>query len=214
MNINPDGTVGIDLAALTEELGNVKHLPLAAQKATMQRIQIEGLLDMAVSLRTLAEEATLAMQGFDGLAALDTPEPTPAELDAERDFLVEGDLVHAVGSDIIAEVISLHVDQDEVYAVVDYQGVKSKEWQKNLVRLRGDERPNPDPLAEVILPNGDGEESEEFHPEIVAEGIADDLDDDFDGDDHSEAESALAKLRALEKAPAKKKSGVKKGKKP
>lgn len=230
------------------ELRNTSGSSLAETvvRRGQNEIQIATLLDIAESLRILAFEAASSMNGtttnYFGSAESGADDDTDPD-EAGRDFLVIGDLVHAIGSDIIAEVVGLGVDQDEVYALVEYEGVTAKEWKRNLVRLRGDERPGPDPKAEVDLDehaaagwveivesetplqgvatpaeavtlrtdaDEDGEEAVGGYE--LAEGMTDELDDDFAGDDHSDTESAIERLRKLEK-PAKKKTAAKKGKK-
>lgn len=224
MNTNPDGTVGIDLADLTLELDRAVRIENEQIRATtMRRIQIEACLDIAVSLRTLAAESALAMGQSEGqLGRLDhepdDDEPDDDEPDpGERDFLVVGDLVHILDDERVHEVLKVGVSEGESWAEVDDGGVV-RYWQRNLVRLRGDERPDPDPLAEVIIEPVSPEivaridALEAVEPEVVANGMIDDIDDEFEGDDFTETESALEKLRALEKKPAKK-AAPKKGKK-
>lgn len=211
MNTHPDGTVGIDLADLTLELDRAVRIENEQiRTTTMRRIQIEACLDIAVSLRTLAAESARAMlmeDYADGVAP--GPEPDDEPDPAERDFLVVGDLVHILDGEDVFEVLQVGTSEGESWAEINDGGIV-RYWQRNLVRLRGDERPDPDPLAEVIIdqafPTGHPEidAPEVVEPEVVANGMIDDIDDEFEGDDFTETESALEKLRALEKKPAKK----------
>lgn len=226
MNINEDGSVGIDLAQIATEIDGLKHNTNdGVFRRQMQRITAEINLDIAVSLRALAAEATLAMGDLDKLDGLGPINGDDAPEDPDdRDFLVEGDLVHHVDSLDVGVVVAVGVTEDEAYADVEWGSVV-RVWQRLLVRLRGDERPGPDPLAEVILADGkpasigaDGipilEDRIESEPAEVAVGMAEDLDDEFEGDDFTASESALEKLRKLEKKPAKKTAPKKKEKKP
>jgi len=215
MNINEDGTVGIDLAALAVELKGAPNIGNDRQRDdTFRRIQIEALLDIAVSLRTVALDAAIAMGEIPSVSAEPEGREFPDDgIEAERDFLVVGDLVHIRDEATVFEVIEVGVDQDERWARINDEGVV-KYWQRNLVRLTGDEGDQPDPLAEVVVAPDQfvGEGAHLAAPTTVAEGMADELDDEFQGDDFTAAESALERLKRLEKKPAKK-AAIKKEKK-
>jgi hypothetical protein len=189
----------------------------AGKRFMVARIAAAAQIDIAESLRVIAQEATLAMYGAaDTLSTFGgdiAPEP-------EEDPLVEGDVVQADGDGEPGVVKGFRFTEGEYFAEVEWADGSGGGYiaASRLSRLVGDEgeaalRGDLDesvPTADLV----DGEPPLRVDPVIVAEELADEIDDDFDGDEHADAESALAKLKANEAArKAAKKSGSKKGKK-
>lgn len=221
MNIyeeNEEGAIALDLDAAATELKATGHIQNdEVRRQRMAEISAAALLDIAGSLRVLANEAAAAMlpaasvEYFAGEGEDDS--------DGPRDFLLKGDLVRKLGDNEPGEVVGLGFDGDGAqYAVVAFSGVPFRLYVSSLVRLVGDEARD----LEVLEALADGEisdEEEAADPDLVdldAETIeladlVDDIDADFGDESHPAAESAVDVLRANEAArkAAKKKGGKK-----
>lgn len=170
-----------------------------------------ALLDVAYSLRSVGAEASLALLGS-GVLTGPEPEEEPAVDDPNRPLEV-GDLVHMLNDTEPGEVVAVLVTEDEPAADVAFaNGSSLRLFQRDLVRLRGDDGPDPEFVDEVARRVAAEASSESPAPAgaDAAEGYADDLDDDFEGDNFTEAASALDTLKANEAA---RKAAKKKGKK-
>lgn len=227
MNIyeeNEGLAVTIDLDAASAELkatGLIQND--GVRRSRMAEISAAALLDIAGSLRVLANEAAAAMlpaasvEYFGGDAGDESEEP--------RDFLLEGDLVHLVGETEPGEVVSLGFDGDgNVTAVVNFGDgdVRGPLYASSLVRMVGDEGRDRE-ILEALIEAGDDlageipDEEEAADPDLVdldAEpgpaDLVDDIDADFGGEAHPAAESAVDVLRANEAARKAAKKGKKK----
>lgn len=189
----------VDLRAAAHELkGSTSITNDVVRRQVVAEIQTAALLDIALSLRVVAAEARAAMPEF--VAEYAEPEPP-----AERDFLVEGDLVVVDGYDDPAEVVKLGVSEGAVWAeVVFASGADARVWGSTVHRLIDDER-DDDAMQEAIerIVNVVAEASAFTSAELEA-GIApvtleddvEDIDDDFEG----EATTALDTLKAAKKS--------------
>lgn len=218
MNIYDDESGDLDIAKAGDELRATRLITgETKQRARIAEITAAALLDIASSLRTVSLEAGAAM----GIVELPTIEPQPMP-EPVRDFLVVGDLVHIRDTDRVGTIGELGIDgEGELIAVVDFEGDDAPSltyYARQLERLIGDERPDPEP--HVSTPEEDAEMIDaDDEPELFAEpndpaDLVDDIDADFDGAQHPAAESAVDVLRANEaKRKAAKKSASKKGSK-
>ena len=224
-----EGAVAVDLDAATAELKATSLIQNdGVRRARMAEISAAALLDIAGSLRVLANEAAAAMlpaASVEYFGEAEGFEPG-GEDDGPRDFLLVGDVVHLVGQTERGEIESFGFDGDGApTAVVNFgDGATREYYHSALVRMVGDEGRDPE-LLEALIEAGDdpageiSDEEEAADPDLVdldAEPIAladlvDDIDADFEGDSHPEAESAVDVLRANEAArkAAKKKGGKK-----
>lgn len=233
MNIYEDGGDAIDLEKAAAELKSTSLIQGEnTRRERRAEITAAALLDVAGSLRVLANEAASAMlpaasvEYFTGEAA---GEFVPGdESDGPRDFLLEGDLVHLVGDTEPGEIVSLGFDgEGSGTAVVDFGDgdVRGPLYVTSLVRLVGDEGRDLE-LLDALIKEGDadgGEISdaeEASDPDLVdldaaPADLVDDIDADFEGEPHPLAESAVDVLRANEAArkAAKKAAATKKGSK-
>ena len=209
----------------------------------MAEISAAALVDIATSLRVIANESAAAMlpaasvdyfgeaEGFEPGGEDDGFEPG-GEDDGPRDFLLVGDIVHLVGQTEPGEIESFGFDGDGApTAVVNFgDGATREYYHSALVRMVGDEGRDPE-LLEALIEAGDdpageiSDEEEAADPDLVdldAEAdepspadLVDDIDADFEGEPHPAAESAVDVLRANEAArkAAKKVAATKKGSK-
>ena len=203
------------------DLGKAKHELEATSRITGETTRREryaeltaaALLDVAYSLRSVGAEASMALLGSGFLASPDA-EPAPVVDDPNRPLEV-GDLVHVLNDTEPGEVVAVLVTEDEPSADVAFaNGSSLRLFQRDLVRLRGDDGLDPEFVAEVAqrVAEATGEPAAPVG-EDAAEGYHDDPDDDFEGDTFTAAESALDTLKANEaarKATTKKKKGGKK----
>lgn len=197
------------------------------RRARMAEISAAALLDIAGSLRVLANEAAAAM-----LPVATVEYFTPGgESDGPRDFLIEGDLVHKIDDDEPGDVVALGFDGDgELYADVEFGAGPVRLYASSLVRLVGDEARDPEVLSTLaelreaaakgvplvgVATEGETPalltDSDEDGEEAVGGYELDDIDADFGDESHPAAESAVDVLRANEAArkAAKKKGGKK-----
>lgn len=196
-----DAEGAVDLVKATVALRATDGMKEDRRRAVVAEITAAALLDIALSLRPISQEAALAMGGFTSEEIDDTDDTD----DAEEDPLVEGDVVQVDGAGAPGTISGFRFTEGEYFAAVEWVDGVDLVAVSRLSRLVGDDGDQPDPLAEVVI------EEEPPAPVIVAEEIADEIDDDFDGDDHADAEAALAKLKANEAArKAAKKKGTKK----
>lgn len=136
MNIYEAASVPpLDIAAAVEELRKAEAITdRNTRRDTLAILQTAAMLDIASSLRVLADESRAAM----GEAVATDPGP---EEDADRDFFVEGDLVAVNGLDDPAEVIGFGETEGTIYAKIRLvNGTETRAWLDMLTRLRGDER--------------------------------------------------------------------------
>lgn len=222
MNIyEPEGTDAIvDLRAAAAELKAVGSITSeSARRHAVAEINTAALLDIALSLRVVAAEARAAMPS----PFTETTEDAGPESDADRDFLIEGDLVIADGMDEPGEVRGFGQSEGAMYADVIFAGgAESRVWLSNLTRLVGDERDDDamqdaaERSIEAIAAETGSEpaDPESGTPDPEPADLVDDIDDDFDGDTHTAAATALDVLKENEAArKAAKKSGKKGSKK-
>jgi hypothetical protein len=229
-----EGAIAIDLDVAAAELKATSLIQNeGVRRARMAEISAAALVDIATSLRVIANESAAAMlpaasvEYFEG-------EPHPGERiddDGPRDFLLVGDIVHLVGETEPGEVESLGFDGDgNATASVNFgDGATREYYHSSLVRMVGDEGRDPE-LLEALIEVGDdpageiSDEEEAADPDLVdldAEAdepspadLVDDIDADFEGEPHPAAESAVDVLRANEAArKAAKKAATKKGSK-
>lgn len=219
MNIYEDeGSTGIvDLRAAAHELKLSAGVTNdATRRALVAEIQTAAMLDIAASLRILADESRFAMGAtFRGELIGSDDEAESEEL--PRDFLVVGDLVAVSGYDDPAEVRGLGFSEGALWADVLFAtGADARVWASGVTRLVGDEADDEsmkaaveETIAEIAALNAeaDGEPDLSETREGI-EALVDDIDDDFDGDRHPEAATALDVLKANEAA---RKAGKKKG---
>lgn len=175
---------------------------------------ITTLLDIAESLRVLAEESRAAMRG-----EILNVHGTVEEIEREGESFTEGDVVYVEGVDGPGEIVGFRDTEGETFAIVRYPDGEIGDVGitvplSALHRLTGDEGDEPDPLGGVSI----GEEVDPLATYsgvdavdhgVAPEDVVDDIDADFDGDSHTAAESALDVLKANEAA----RKGAKKGKK-
>lgn len=182
----------------------------AGKRLMIARIAAAAQIDIAESLRVIAQEAALAMGN--GAIMVDVEDVAP---EPEEDPLVEGDVIQAVDVVGTGVVKGFRFTEGEYFADVEWaDGSGGLVAASRLSRLVGDEGEPPlrgdldesVPTADLV----DGEPPLRVDPVVMAEELADEIDDDFDGDDHADAESALAILKANEAA---RKAAKKKGKK-
>lgn len=222
----------IDLDVATSELKATSLIQNdGVRRSRMAEISAAALLDIAGSLRVLANEAAAAMLPIASAEYFATAEPfTPGdESDGPRDFLLEGDLVHKIDDDEPGEVVSLGFDGDgALFADVEFGAGPVRLYASSLVRLVGDEARDLEALEaiEALIEEGDDDAAaisdaeEAADPDLVdldAEPVeptelVDDIDADFGDEPHPAAESAVDVLRANEAArKAAKKAATKKG---
>lgn len=139
MNIYEEDEAGatVNLDVATAELKATSLIQNdGVRRSRMAEISAAALLDIAGSLRVLANEAAAAM-----LPAASVEYSTPGgESDGPRDFLLEGDLVHKIDDDAPGEVVALGFDGDgELYADVEFGTGSVRLYASSLVRLVGDE---------------------------------------------------------------------------
>lgn len=211
---NDDGSLDIEKAAgATRSLTSARSAEDAKRRG--QELQIATLLDIAVSLRTIAAEAALAMGEVftvDNPSATEEPEVGPP-------VFAVGDRVRVDGSDVVCKIISLGEDQDEPYAVVAYadapEGDTFRIFTKNLNLVSWSEPAEPLPHVSTdeedaeMIDADDAPELFEDQPAVL-EDVTDDIDADFDGDHHPAAADAVEKLKANEAARKAAKKGKKK----
>lgn len=230
-------TINLDVA--TSELKATSLIQNdGVRRARMAEISAAALLDIAGSLRVLANEAATAMlpaATVEYFAGEVEPFTTGDETDGPRDFLLEGDLVHKIDDDEPGEVVALGFDGDgALYADVEFGAGPVRLYASSLVRLVGDEARDPEilsTLAELRKAAAEGvplvgvatedetpalltdsdEDGEEAVGGYELDEVIDDIDADFEGEPHPAAESAVDVLRANEAArKAAKKKGSKK----
>lgn len=232
MNIYEDEGDAVDLERAAAELRATSLIQNeAVRRERRAEISAAALLDVAGSLRVLANEAAAAMLPIASAEYFATAEPfTPGdESDGPRDFLLEGDLVHKIDDDEPGEVVSLGFDGDgALFADVEFGAGPVRLYASSLVRLVGDEARDLEALEaiEALIEEGDDDAAaisdaeEAADPDLVdldAEPVeptelVDDIDADFGDEPHPASESAVDVLRANEAArKAAKKAATKKG---
>lgn len=176
MNIYEEGEAGttVDLDVATTELKATSLIQNdGVRRSRMAEISAAALLDIAGSLRVLANEAAAAM-----LPAAIVQHYTPGdESDGPRDFLLEGDLVHKIDDDESGEVVALGFDGDgDLYADVEFGAGPVRLYASSLVRLTGDEgreEAAAEEALEALIEAGDdaagaiSDEEEAADPESV-----------------------------------------------
>lgn len=191
MNIyaNDEDAGLVDLRAAARELRAVTGITGERQRHVyVTEIQTAVLLDIAASLRALADEARDAMRVAVSRDVVEDPE------EEARDFLVKGDLVMAAGSTEPGEVVGFGTSEGAIYADVLFAGgSRSRCWLDTLTRLVGDEAEIAE-AVEASLEAVRDEPSAEPDPS----DLVDDVDADFEGDPHTEAAAALERLKAGE----------------
>ena len=230
-----ESAIAIDLDAATSELKATSLIQNdGVRRARMAEISAAALVDIATSLRVIANESAAAMlpaASVDYFGEAEGFEPD-GEDDGPRDFLLVGDVVHLVGQTEPGEIESFSFDGDGApTASVNFgDGAPREYYHSSLVRMVGDEGRDPEPLDALIEVGDDpageiSDEEEAADPDLVdldAEAdepspadLVDDIDADFEGEPHPAAESAVDVLRANEAArkAAKKAAATKKGSK-
>lgn len=217
MDIYQEGE--LDIAKATAELQTVPGMHNEGnRKTTLAILQTAALIDIAASLRVVAEDAALGLLGG-GDTLVDEPEEEPMT-DETRDFFVVGDHVIPADPELVdpgtleGTITALGMSEGAAVATVDWNddaGTRSKIWTSALIRvpLRSEvpepgEIPGPSAGWEDLKPGPIEEIS------IEKEDVVDDIDSDFDGDAHSEAAAALEVLKANEAERKAKKKGSKK----
>ena len=229
-----EGAVAIDLDVAAAELKATSLIQNeGVRRARMAEISAAALVDIATSLRVIANESAAAMLPAASAEYFATAEPfTPGDAsDGPRDFLLEGDLVHKIDDDEPGEIVSLGFDGDgALFADVEFGAGPVRLYASSLVRLVGDEARDLEALEaiEALIEEGDDDAAaisdaeEAADPDLVdldAEPVeptelVDDIDADFGDEPHPAAESAVDVLRANEAArKAAKKAATKKGSK-
>lgn len=208
----------IDLDVATSELKTTSLIQNdGVRRARMAEISAAALLDIAGSLRILANEAAAAMlpaATVEHLAGASVGYFAGDDSDGPRDFLLEGDLVHKIDDDEPGEVVALGFDGDgALYADVEFGAGPVRLYASSLVRLVGDE------ARDVLIAGEISDAEEAADPDLVdldagtiaPADLVDDIDADFGDESHPAAESAVDVLRANEAArkAAKKKGGKK-----
>jgi len=230
-----ESAIAIDLDVAAAELKATSLIQNdGVRRARMAEISAAALVDIATSLRVIANESAAAMlpaASVDYFGEAEGFEPG-GEDDGPRDFLLVGDIVHLVGQTEPGEIESFGFDGDgDETAVVNFgDGATREYYHSALVRLTGDEGRDPE-LLEALIEAGDdpageiSDEEEAADPDLVdldAEAdepgpadLVDDIDADFGDEPHPAAESAVDVLRANEAArkAAKKVAATKKGSK-
>ena len=227
-----EGAVAIDLDVAAAELKATSFIQNeGVRRARMAEISAAALVDIATSLRVIANESAAAMlpaASVEYFGEAEGFEPG-GEDDGPRDFLLVGDIVHLVGQAEPGEIESFGFDGDGApTAVVNFgDGATREYYHSALVRMVGDEGRDPE-LLEALIEAGDdpageiSDEEEAADPDLVdldAEAdepspadLVDDIDADFGDEPHPAAESAVDVLRANEAArKAAKKAATKKG---
>lgn len=233
-----EGAVAIDLDVAAAELKATSLIQNeGVRRARMAEISAAALVDIATSLRVIANESAAAMlpaASVEYFGEAEGFEPG-GEDDGPRDFLLVGDIVHLVGQTEPGEIESFGFDGDGApTAVVNFgDGATREYYHSALVRVVGDEGRDPEllELLEALIEAGDdpageiSDDEEAADPDLVdldAEAdepspadLVDDIDADFEGEPHPAAESAVDVLRANEAArkAAKKAAATKKGSK-
>lgn len=153
MNIYEYGGDAIDLEKAAAELKATSLIQGEnTRRERLAEITAAALLDVAGSLRVLANEAAAAMLPAASVEYFATAEPfTPGdESDGPRDFLLEGDLVHKIDDDEPGEVVSLGFDGDgALFADVEFGAGPVRLYASSLVRLVGDEARDLEALEAV-----------------------------------------------------------------
>lgn len=217
-----EGATAIDLDVATSELKATSLIQNdEVRRQRMAEISAAALLDIAGSLRVLANEAAAAMLPA---ASVEPFTPGDEESDGPRDFLLEGDLVHKIDDDEPGEVVALGLDGDgALYADVEFGAGPVRLYASSLVRLFGDEARDVEAI-EALIEEGDKDGGEISDAEEAADpdlvdldagtiapaDLVDDIDADFGDESHPAAESAVDVLRANEAA---RKAAKKKGSK-
>lgn len=194
MNIHEDGE--LDLAKATAELQGVGMIHDAnTRRNAIATLQTAALLDIAGSLRIVAADAMLGLQGADDSVAVSDDDEIPMT-DETRDFFVEGDRVSIHPADAADDgslegvVKKLGMSEDTEYAIVEWSdGQESRVWTALLFRIleapATDEREHE---GNTFVPTFDGNVTPDDEPE----------------DDFEEAPSALEILEKKQKAAKKK----------
>ena len=111
----------------------------------LSEIRTAAAVDIAASLGMLALQAALAI----GEAQVENDDEPAEQTEADRDFLVVGDLVRVIGWTDPGEVVKLGFDQGETYADVTFvNGQQERFYTRNLQRIIGDA---PEGLAERVI---------------------------------------------------------------
>jgi hypothetical protein len=194
----PEGSTAIvDLRAAAKELRAAGSITNAdTRRAVVAEITAATLLDIALSLRYVGAEALAAIPVY--ATELDGPAETPDEPEHADDFFVVGDLVHLDADTEPGEIVKILVTEGEVAADVAFaSGYTMRHFTRDLVRLVGDDAPEPD--AGTPLPIADDDvNTHEGEPGGLAEL---EPEDDF--------EPPVTALDVLDAKPAKKKGGKK-----
>ena len=214
-----ESAIAIDLDVAAAELKATSLIQNdGVRRARMAEISAAALVDIATSLRVIANESAAAMlpaASVDYFGEAEGFEPG-GEDDGPRDFLLVGDVVHLVGQTEPGEIESFGFDGDGApTAVVNFgDGATREYYHSALVRMVGDEGRDPE-LLEALIEAGDDPAGEISDEEEAADpDLVDDIDADFGDEPHPAAESAVDVLRANEAArKAAKKAATKKGSK-
>lgn len=228
-----EGAVAIDLDVAAAELKATSLIQNeGVRRARMAEISAAALVDIATSLRVIANESAAAMLPAASVECFGEAEgfEPGGEDDGPRDFLLVGDIVHLVGQTEPGEIESFGFDGDGApTAVVNFgDGATREYYHSALVRMVGDAGRDPELLEaiEALIEEGDdtagaiSDAEEATDPDLVdldAEPVeptelVDDIDADFADETHPAAESAVDVLRANEAArKAAKKAATKKG---
>ena len=171
----------VDLGTLHEALKTSSAIHNdGLRREAIAKVTAGALLDIASSLRVLANEAALAMAGS-GIFEDETDLADGPDDHGEREVLLVGDIVRCLDEDEAVRVVTgVGVTEGDFYADVALDGDASnarRAWQRDLERVPG---------ASVTTRVGDPE-------------------GDDDEDDFTPATTALDALREAEKKPAKKK---------
>lgn len=196
VNIYESNALGrvVDLDAAASELkGSATITNDNVRRQCVAEISAAALLDIAGSLRAIADEARAAMpEPFELVGEPIEGGDTPERGD---DFLVVGDRVRIDGFGDIGVCEKFGASEGSAFAEVRYSDdALVKTWIENLVRVHDDEHEHDDDEHE----RGD----EEHEPPVGGDGLA--ILEDRDELDDFTPPSALDLLKATEAKPKKK----------
>lgn len=190
VNIYESNALGrvVDLDAAASELkGSATITNDNVRRQCVAEISAAALLDIAGSLRAIADEARAAMP--EPFELVGEPIEDGDELERGDDFFVVGDRVRIDGLGDIGVCEKFGASEGSAFAEVRYSDdALVKTWVENLVRVRDD-------AAEVILADGSA-------PAVGGDGLA--ILEDRDELDDFTPPSALDLLKATEAKPKKK----------
>lgn len=165
-----DDTSGVlDLGKAIAELRATGPVTNAdVKRGRLGEIQAAALLDIAGSLRVLAAEAASAMPALVSYAE-GYDDETGRNVDAPRDFLVNGDVVAMRDTgEVVGTVEEFGYTEGESYVIVDGQKV----WEKMVERVIDTE-----PVG--IEPESPAEATIDEPEDDVTIEVEDEIDDDF-----------------------------------